>query len=122
MVEPTVVLREPGMLTLSQTDTRAANPAPAQGGSRLGSVFPNPCNPRAQIEFTTGRGGPVQLAVYDLRGRLIRGLLNEPVGPGVFVVEWDGTTDSGREVGSGVYLLQLKADGVLSGRRVTLLR
>ena len=49
------------------------------------------------------------LAVYDLRGRLVRALLTGEDGPGRAGVAWDGKGASGEAVAPGVYVAGLTA-------------
>ncbi|RLA52097.1 MAG: hypothetical protein DRQ65_07295, partial [Gammaproteobacteria bacterium] len=72
-------------------------------------VSPNPFNPRTTIEFGMATAGPVDLRIYDVRGRLIRTLISEPRSAGQHVEIWNGTDDTGTSVASGVYYLQLRA-------------
>ena len=97
----------------------------ARGGSRLWPVAPNPFNPRTTIGFTLVRTGRVELAVYDLAGRLVRRLLDERLEAGAHAraAAWDGRDGQGRELPSGTYVLRLAGDGVPAvTRKVTLLR
>lgn len=122
LVEPVFEAREPGKAAFSKESNSAPITAKAATGPRLTTVFPNPSNPAVHVEFATGKSGPVALAVYDLRGRLVRTLLQAEVAPGTFVVDWTGEDDAGRTVASGVYFVQLKGLGELSNRRLTLVR
>lgn len=97
----------------------------ARGADRLWPVAPNPFNPRTDIGFTLARAGRVELAVYDLRGRLVRRLLDERLVAGAHAraATWDGRDERGREVASGAYLLRLTgADGATVTRKLTLVR
>lgn len=91
----------------------------------LGQNFPNPFNPSTTIEYALPAGPasePVVVTVYDLRGRIVRKLVDEPQVPGVYRVRWDGRDDAGREVGSGVYLYRIKAGSFESRRKMVLLK
>ncbi len=97
----------------------------ARGGSRLWPVSPNPFNPRTTIGFSLGRAGRVELAVYDVRGRLVRRLLDERLEAGAHpgAAIWDGRDGQGREAPSGAYVLRLTdGAGAAVSRKVTLLR
>ena len=84
--------------------------------------WPNPFNPRVKIEFAAARAGHVTLRVYDLRGELLRTLVDEerPVGPQV--VEWDGRDEGGRSVASGVYFYEVRAGGEAVVEKMALVR
>lgn len=79
--------------------------------------YPNPFNPSTRIAFDLPRDMRVKLAVYDVRGNLVRTLLDETTSAGRNEVLWDGRDSSGRGTASGVYLYQLiTPDGIYSGR------
>ena len=44
--------------------------------SRLHANYPNPFNPRTTIKFDLKQSGPVDLAVFDVAGRLVKRLVN----------------------------------------------
>lgn len=77
----------------------------------LGKPAPNPFNPSTTVSFTLPQAGPVELAVYDLRGRLVRVLLAEEKSAGSFTVAWRGRDEQGAAVAAGTYLFQLEAGG-----------
>ncbi len=89
---------------------------------RLLGNRPNPFNPRTEIRFEIDRPGEVQLELFDLAGRRVRDWELGWRGAGVSAVLFDGRDSSGREVGSGVYLLRLRALDQQDTRRITLLR
>jgi flagellar hook assembly protein FlgD len=41
---------------------------------------------------------------------------------GVHTVDWQGRSDDGRRVATGVYLVRMRADGIEQTRTVTLLK
>lgn len=80
---------------------------PATGMPDLGPARPNPFNARTAITYTVpdvqGVSTPVGLAVYDLRGRLVRSFPTSPE-PGAHTATWDGTDAGGRTMPAGIYL------------------
>jgi len=65
--------------------------------------FPNPFNPNIRIEYKLPRDGHLVFAIYNIRGELIKTLLDKPVAAGSGHVVWDGTDETGEMVSSGVY-------------------
>ncbi len=64
----------------------------------------------ALLRFRTGfERATVSLGVYDLRGRLVRALLDRADGPGQAGVAWDGRAEGGDAVAPGVYVAGLEA-------------
>jgi flagellar hook assembly protein FlgD len=88
-------------------------------------VAPNPFNPRTTFGFTLARDARVELAVYDVRGRLVRRVLDEAIEAGAHPgqASWDGNDDQGRAAPSGTYFLRMKtSEGFSEARKMTLLR
>jgi hypothetical protein len=83
---------------------------------------PNPFNPLTEIRFELAAAGHARVAIYDLQGRLVRGLVDEAVAAGSHNVSWDGKDNAGRGVGSGTYLCQLEAGGGKQMRKMLLVR
>ena len=94
--------------------------SPALG--RLMRSYPNPFNPLTKIRFTLKRDAQALLRVYDVRGRLIRTLVDSFVAAGSRTVEWNGKDDRGGSLASGTYFLRLDAGGEYESRSVTLLK
>ena len=69
---------------------------------------PNPFNPRTAIEFVLTRPNLAQLNVYNLRGQLVRSLINGHLEAGSYPVVWDGTDNAGSRMGSGTYFARLR--------------
>jgi hypothetical protein len=88
----------------------------------LAPNYPNPFNPSTTIEYRVEGLGAVELAVFDLLGQKIRTLVNAEQAPGRYAVKWDGRTENGLQVSSGVYLYRLTAGSYRETRRLTLLK
>ncbi len=87
------------------------------------SIRPNPLTGGATFRFAPARPSEVDLAIYDLQGRLVARLLQAEEVAGVQTVLWDGKrSGSGMLAASGVYLcrLQLNARFVLDERLLVL--
>jgi len=100
-----------------------AAPAPdATPLTRLLRNYPNPFNPKTTIEFSLDRDAQASIRVFDVRGRMVRTLVDSYLSAGRRSVTWDGLDDSGGPVASGVYFLRLEAGGDFSSRSVNLLK
>ena len=96
--------------------------APAASRANLDRVFPNPFNPSTTIEFSVPTNGPASIAVYDIQGRKVATVLREAMAAGVYRVRWNGKSDDGRELSSGVYFARLEAAGGRDTARLTMLK
>jgi hypothetical protein len=69
--------------------------------------YPNPFNPITTIDFNLTESGNVNLSIYDINGKLVKELVNEDRGEGLYSVTWDGTNQNGINVSSGTYFGKL---------------
>jgi hypothetical protein len=77
---------------------------PGGGGSAmLAPPRPSPSSTVTEFAYTLPKDGPVQLAVFDLRGRLVRTLVDGWLPAGTARVTWDGARDDGTAAPAGVY-------------------
>jgi hypothetical protein len=92
--------------------------------NRLSQNFPNPFNPTTRIRYAIRERGAVSLRVYDVAGRLVRTLVDEVQIPRAegFVVTWDGESDTGGQVSSGVYFYKLMAKDFSETKKMVVLK
>ncbi len=69
--------------------------------------YPNPFNPLTVIEYELEGNGFVKLEIFDIKGSKIKTLTNGYKSNGKYKVIWDGSSDKGTKVSSGVYYYQL---------------
>jgi uncharacterized repeat protein (TIGR03803 family) len=103
--------------------TPTASPAPDMQAPRATvSNYPNPFNPMTTVAFEVPRTGQVKLTVHDVRGRLVRSLLDEQLPAGSYQETWNGTDDNGQRLSSGSYLCKLETGGQTAVRRLMLVK
>jgi flagellar hook assembly protein FlgD len=84
---------------------------------------PNPFNPTTVIHYDVPAGqGKVTIRIFDVGGRLVRTLLDDPQSAGQKIVTWNGRDDGGQSVASGVYFYRMTAPGYERTRKMVLLR
>jgi hypothetical protein len=88
----------------------------------LGQNHPNPFNPTTRIAFSIEHTGPVRLCIYDIAGRLVRTLVSGTREPGPYAEVWDGRSDAGDRVASGIYFYRLESANRSLTRKAVLLR
>ncbi|MGA2669657.1 MAG: SBBP repeat-containing protein [Ignavibacteria bacterium] len=87
--------------------------------------YPNPFNPTTKIKFEIPdfplmkgvRGMSVRLTIYDILGRGIAPLVNQPLQPGSYEVEWDASNYP-----SGVYFYRLQANDFMKTMKMVLIK
>ncbi|MBD3218833.1 MAG: T9SS type A sorting domain-containing protein [candidate division Zixibacteria bacterium] len=107
---------------LHRRDITDINPGVIPAKFELGQNYPNPFNPTTNIEFAVPVRSNVKLSVYNVMGQKVRTLVNEELDAGWKMVTWDGKSDSGNEVGSGVYLYRVEAGDFIESKKMTLVK
>lgn len=84
--------------------------------------YPNPFNPVTQITYQIPREAQVDIRIYNMRGRLVKVLVQESQTIGTHSAFWDGTDADGEAMGSGLYIIQMIAGSFTKNRKITLLQ
>jgi serine protease len=85
-------------------------------------VSENPARGPTTLEFRTTRAGVVRIRVYDVRGALVRTLLDSHAVEGVTRIDWDGRDQRGVPASNGVYFLRIETVDGTATRKVAFLR
>src|SRR5262245_25594026 len=106
------------------SDVAAAPDEPLPAAFAMWSGGPNPFSSGTLIRYAIPKGDqvPVFLGIYDVRGALVRTLVDEPREAGTFSVPWNGRNDHGELMGAGVYFAKLRAGTFRQVQRVVMLR
>ncbi|MDP2173163.1 MAG: T9SS type A sorting domain-containing protein [Candidatus Cloacimonadaceae bacterium] len=84
--------------------------------------YPNPFNPSTTICYRIPESGRVKLSIYNLKGQLVRILLNEPKQSGNHQLIWNGDDQAGNMVSSGVYFTRIESNGKSSMHKMLLVK
>jgi len=84
--------------------------------------FHNPFNPFTQIRFGLPTSTRVRLQIMNIRGQVVRVLIDEERPAGWYEVTWDGKNESGINVASGIYLYMIEADSKKILKKMTIIR
>jgi hypothetical protein len=90
--------------------------------TRLLTNVPNPFNPQTRIRFELSKPGSVQVAIFDVSGRLVRTLASESLAAGPHERVWQGKDNAGRQVPSGAYYVRLVTATGTDHRKIMLLK
>ncbi|MCD4698010.1 MAG: T9SS type A sorting domain-containing protein, partial [Bacteroidales bacterium] len=91
--------------------------------SNLLNIYPNPFNELTVISYTLKVSGRASLKIYDMTGQEVRTLVNKNQSAGKHSVVWDGTTNSGKPVSSGIYFCKLNINKKpVSTKKIMLLK
>jgi hypothetical protein len=92
------------------------------GDIELGLNYPNPFNSGTVIQYGLPAPAHVSIAIYNLRGQLVRLIMDGFENAGYKEVRWDGRDESGQEVSSGLYFIRLMAGQTVLNGKVILQR
>ena len=89
--------------------------------------YPNPFNPETWMPFHLAREANVTIRIYDLNGQAVRTLSLGRLKAGSYedrlkAAYWDGKSDTGEAVSSGIYVYRLQAGHYSAVRRMVLLK
>jgi hypothetical protein len=98
------------------------DPVLAPSVPQISFAQPNPFRSGTTIRYTIPHEGKVEIAVFDVSGRLIRNLVNSTMPAGDHQAHWDGRDHSGNRIAAGVYLYRLRYGDVEETRRVVFLK
>ena len=88
----------------------------------LEAAYPNPFNSEVAIRFTLDESQPIEVAIYNVAGQKVRTVVSGALSVGTHRLMWDGRDDLGREVATGLYLVQLSDRQRSVVQKITLLR
>lgn len=84
--------------------------------------YPNPFNASTRISFSLLESCHVNLDVFDMTGRKVATLENGHFEAGNYSVVWNGKTDSGALLSSGIYFYKLRTDSFVDTKRMLMLK
>ena len=92
------------------------------GSFALIGNYPNRFNANTEIRLQLAKAWPVALNIYDVQGRLVRGLWSGLLAAGAHQLSWDGRDEAGRAAATGIFLYRLQSAGQAETRKMLLLR
>lgn len=88
----------------------------------VSNVYPNPFNPKTNLEFSIMEKQKIQISVYDINGRLVNNTFDGLLNPGTHIITWNGIDHAGNAVASGTYFMRIKGDGFENWKKVTMMK
>ena len=89
----------------------------------LNQNYPNPFNPETTIPYALSSDAIVSLTIYNIAGQVVRKLVDgEALAAGQYQALWDGRSESGASVASGMYFYLLHTGDFVAKRKMVLLR
>jgi len=87
------------------------------------SCYPNPFRDNTTLTLKQGAGHSLTtVAVYNVKGQLVRRLLDPQPILGEYSITWDGKNDQGEKLGAGVYFFKIKSGSYSATRKIILIK
>ena len=95
--------------------------------TQLRQNYPNPFNPETWVPFELAQDTGVTIEVYGFDGQLVRKLDLGHLSAGLYLSQdraayWDGKSELGESVASGIYFVQFTTDDQTQTRRLVILK
>jgi len=90
--------------------------------------YPNPFNAATVIKYhlkaanSSSNQISTSLKVYNIKGELVKTLVQQNQVPGIYQVSWDGKNERGQTVSTGVYFYLLEAGEHKEAKKMLLLK
>jgi hypothetical protein len=111
-----------GILTIDTVTAVNDDAGALPKATTIAAIYPNPFNPRTTIEFELAEAGAIELAIYDVGGRLVRVMESGSRSAGRYQATWDGQDNDGRAVPTGTYFCRLSTAQGAQTKKMTLAR
>ncbi|MDW7680049.1 MAG: choice-of-anchor V domain-containing protein [bacterium] len=84
--------------------------------------YPNPFNANTNIAYRIDRPGEVHIGIFDINGRVVFQTKNQHQNSGLYHINWDAKNDEGFALSSGIYIYQVRFNGLSKTKKLILAR
>ena len=101
-----ILLLDDVSITATQTENDEDVSSVEEG---LNGTYPNPFNPDTTIKYSLKKDHNTKISVYNVKGQLVKTLVNSMIEKGTHEIKWNGKDTNGKDVSSGVYYINMKS-------------
>jgi C1A family cysteine protease len=83
----------------------------------ISSIYPNPFNPKTNISFQVAKSAFINMKIYNLRGEVIKTLVDKFYNAGYYTVDF-----TGKDLPSGIYFCQFNANDFFETKKMMLVK
>ncbi|MCF7920321.1 MAG: T9SS type A sorting domain-containing protein [Candidatus Cloacimonetes bacterium] len=84
--------------------------------------YPNPFNPETEIRFRLPEAADVSLYIYNIKGQLVKKLVEQQLPAGTHSMIWNGKDENTVAAATGIYFFQLKTGNFAATGKMVLLK
>jgi endoglucanase len=85
------------------------------------NVYPNPTDSTTIIDYTVSDPTNIQIAVFDLNGRLVETLIDHKHDTGSYSTKWNSTSNA-NPINHGTYIVRMILDGTVFSQKISVIR
>ncbi|MDP8267960.1 MAG: C25 family cysteine peptidase [Candidatus Tenebribacter davisii] len=90
--------------------------------TQLTGNYPNPFNPVTNISFSMNEPGNISINIYNMKGQLVKTLINEYLDAAYHNVVWNGKDNSSKSVSSGIYFYKMRTGNYTATKKMILMK
>ena len=84
--------------------------------------YPNPFNSITHIDYQVPIDNHINITIYDIMGREVKTLMDQVQIKGIYTIDWNGQSEYGEFVSTGVYFLQFTSNGFSNEKKMIFLK
>ena len=84
--------------------------------------YPNPFNPITTLNYYLPEESIVNITIYDLKGNIVKKIVDQIETLGFKSVQWNGTNNKGQPVSAGAYIYVIEAGDFRQTKKMILLK
>ena len=84
--------------------------------------YPNPFNPETNIQFDVAENSDVNVSIFNIMGQKVATLVNGNMDAGIYHIKWNGLSDKGITLPSGMYFYKMKSSEYQSVKKLVLVK
>ncbi|MCF7859409.1 MAG: T9SS type A sorting domain-containing protein, partial [Candidatus Cloacimonetes bacterium] len=84
--------------------------------------YPNPFNPETTIKYSLNAQEYVQIVIYNIKGEIVKKLVDCEMAPGFQSAVWNGQDGKGQSVASGIYFYRFRTDNKSQTKKMMLIK
>ena len=84
--------------------------------------YPNPFNSITHIDYQVPIDNHINITIYDIMGREVKTLMDQVQIKGMHTIDWNGKSEYGEFVSTGVYFLQFTSNDYIDKKKMIFLR
>lgn len=85
-------------------------------------VYPNPFSAKSTIRFELKHPSQTRVEVFNLKGQMVRNLMQNGLSQGTISLSWDGKDDHAKAVANGIYTVRVENDKYIETKKLVLIK